>query len=600
MTKRFFAIFFAAAAAAALLITGFNAAVDPFGIFGDRLFSWWSYDMTQNPRTAKIGYLDRCHENYDAYIIGCSKTSSFPTDRLNELYGASFYNLMMYGGDLYDVEKTVEYVLEHYGAKHIVVNIGFDELCDYENESDDTKGNLHAKVDGSSLLRFYAKYLFANPEYALDKISAYVKNGFLVNENRVFCAETGVYDKSLRDVEPISSLDAYLEKYPDFETTHTAISSMPDTEACLASIARMKALCESRGASFTFIISPMYANDLDRYICGDLFDFLTRLADITDYWDFNGYTEVSFEPRWFYDTTHPRNAVVEMALAFMAGDKDAYVPDGFGVHVTSENAAELSRYVRPAQEPSVRNREVPVPVLMYHHISDTFQSAATVSSETFRAHMQALSDAGYHAVSFAQLIAYVDRGEALPESPIVITFDDGYSSNLEIAAPILADLGFCAEVAVIGESIGGGSEKLPHFSMEDARAWVEDGVLEIGAHSYGMHRTETRQGVYKMRGETEKAYVNAFTEDTQAVTSLIEDGLGVRPSVYAYPYGYHSDITEVILSQMGYRVTLTVQDGVNTIVRGLAQSLRSLKRHNVTEDMSPETLLADLKGLKAQ
>ena len=95
MTKRFFAIFFAAAAAAALLITGFNAAVDPFGIFGDRLFSWWSYDMTQNPRTAKIGYLDRCHENYDAYIIGCSKTSSFPTDRLNELYGASFYNLMM-------------------------------------------------------------------------------------------------------------------------------------------------------------------------------------------------------------------------------------------------------------------------------------------------------------------------------------------------------------------------------------------------------------------------------------------------------------------------------------------------------------------------
>ena len=214
--------------------------------------------------------------------------------------------------------------------------------------------------------------------------------------------------------------------------------------------------------------------------------------------------------------------------------------------------------------------------------------------------MQALSDAGYHTVSFAQLIAYVDRGEALPESPIVITFDDGYASNLEIAAPILAELGFCAEVAVIGESIGGGSEKLPHFSMEDARAWVEDGVLEIGAHSYGMHRTETRQGVYKMRGETEKAYVNAFTEDTQAVTSLIEDGLGVRPSVYAYPYGYHSDITEVILSQMGYRVTLTVQDGVNTIVRGLAQSLRSLKRHNVTEDMSPETLLADLKGLKAQ
>ena len=28
------------------LLGGLNLAVDPFGIFGDRLFSWYSYDMT--------------------------------------------------------------------------------------------------------------------------------------------------------------------------------------------------------------------------------------------------------------------------------------------------------------------------------------------------------------------------------------------------------------------------------------------------------------------------------------------------------------------------------------------------------------------------
>ena len=80
MTKRFFLLFLAAALLTAALLAGFNAAVDPFGVFGDRILSWWSYDMTQNPRTAKIGYLDRHWEEYDAYIIGCSKTSSFPTE----------------------------------------------------------------------------------------------------------------------------------------------------------------------------------------------------------------------------------------------------------------------------------------------------------------------------------------------------------------------------------------------------------------------------------------------------------------------------------------------------------------------------------------
>ena len=72
------------------LLGGLNLAVDPFGIFGDRLFSWYSYDMTLNPRAAKIAYLDRNHEKYDSYIIGCSSTSSYPVEQLNEYYDAAF------------------------------------------------------------------------------------------------------------------------------------------------------------------------------------------------------------------------------------------------------------------------------------------------------------------------------------------------------------------------------------------------------------------------------------------------------------------------------------------------------------------------------
>ena len=37
----------------------FNFLTDPFGVFGDRVLGWWSYNETNNPRTAKFSYLEQ-------------------------------------------------------------------------------------------------------------------------------------------------------------------------------------------------------------------------------------------------------------------------------------------------------------------------------------------------------------------------------------------------------------------------------------------------------------------------------------------------------------------------------------------------------------
>ena len=89
----------------ALLLSAFNVVTDPFGAFGDRYFTWWSYDETNNPRVAKMSYLRQHHDEYDSYIIGCSGTSSFPTAELDKYFDATFYNLIRYGADMLDVEQ---------------------------------------------------------------------------------------------------------------------------------------------------------------------------------------------------------------------------------------------------------------------------------------------------------------------------------------------------------------------------------------------------------------------------------------------------------------------------------------------------------------
>lgn len=168
----------------------FNIVVDPFGVFGDVFFDWYSYDMTNNPRVAKTTYLDKNHEKYDSYVIGCSSTSSFPVENLNKYFNAKFYNLIMYGADMLDVEKISKYIIDNYEVKNLVLNVYITNGSKYDEEEDNITRNLHAKVGGESKISFYSRYMFLNYQYALAKIKAKKEDTYLTKTFDVFNTET--------------------------------------------------------------------------------------------------------------------------------------------------------------------------------------------------------------------------------------------------------------------------------------------------------------------------------------------------------------------------------------------------------------------------
>ena len=87
----------------------YNVLIDPFGVFGDPVFDWYAYDMTQNPRVAKLAYLERHHGEYDSFVIGSSKVSSISCEELNGYLNARFYNMTWYGGKLGDELDAANY-----------------------------------------------------------------------------------------------------------------------------------------------------------------------------------------------------------------------------------------------------------------------------------------------------------------------------------------------------------------------------------------------------------------------------------------------------------------------------------------------------------
>jgi peptidoglycan/xylan/chitin deacetylase (PgdA/CDA1 family) len=80
-------------------------------------------------------------------------------------------------------------------------------------------------------------------------------------------------------------------------------------------------------------------------------------------------------------------------------------------------------------------------ILMYHgivrpHDAPWIDPRFSVSVSTFEAQMRFLRRRR-HVMSMTELVDKIERRDAISPGTVVITFDDGYRSTLEIAAPIL-------------------------------------------------------------------------------------------------------------------------------------------------------------------
>ena len=248
---------------------------------------------------------------------------------------------------------------------------------------------------------------------------------------------------------------------------------------------------------------------------------------------------------------------------------------------------------------------VEVPILMYHHLDETGNGSVTVTAETFEEHLILLRDAGYEAVSFDELIDYVDHGYELPEKPICIVFDDGYESVLTLALPLLCEYECKATVCVIGSSVGRDTYNgtdipiLPHFSKEDFKTFRDSGLVTVASHTYNMHQTPkyeddiVRRYAVPLPGESERHFRAVFDADYLAMKRM-----GCDMSIFAYPHGVHHELTEQLLTDYGVRVTLTTDAHVNTVTRGDAGSLHLLGRYNINEETDMTALLEGFAASK--
>lgn len=247
-------------------------------------------------------------------------------------------------------------------------------------------------------------------------------------------------------------------------------------------------------------------------------------------------------------------------------------------------------------------------VLMYHHFEDEENGFIFVSEDRFREQLTALKNEGYETITLQQLLAFVEENEPLPEKPLLITMDDGYASNLEIAAPILEELSMTATVFVVGISEGetyyahtGEVFENPHFSYADALPWIQRGVIDVQSHTYDFHQLESdgfsgRDGVLRKAEESLEEHIAELLADCQRFKASRDEKGMTELVAIAYPYGFYTpEIDKVLESE--FKLSFTTKETMNVVTQGELPTLRMLGRINVSGKYTGEFLVEKLGTL---
>ena len=264
----------------------------------------------------------------------------------------------------------------------------------------------------------------------------------------------------------------------------------------------------------------------------------------------------------------------------------------------AERTAEAEEAPAPRTAPSSQEGapvtyERQMPVLMYHHVVPDGQACneMTVTVGRLEQDLRWLAENGYETVLPRELAA----GESLPEKPILLTFDDGYHSNYDLAYPLLQKYQAKAAIAVMvfmPDNWAGG-----FLSWDMCREMTASGLVEIGSHGYAIHNLDQREGnfvpgqangVQRRTGESEDDFRRRVLEDLRLSHERIAAELGTAPSFFAYPFGKTDPDADAYLNAL---FPLTVVTGPGRYPADLSQGLHQLPRYTVTMKRPPWALL---------
>src|SRR6266850_5028863 len=228
-----------------------------------------------------------------------------------------------------------------------------------------------------------------------------------------------------------------------------------------------------------------------------------------------------------------------LALSFRACKKDEAATTTTGPNQSATAAsvtpgpsgspAGAKTAATPVITKPVIDQNAQVVIFGYHRFVNNVRRPDTeITPQAFEAQMQELKNKGISVIPMQDFLAWRRGEKAIPSKSAILTFDDGWKSQHEVAWPILKKFNYPVTLFIYTEGIRPG-----HFSGGESMSWdqlaeMRDAGIDIQGH------TATHSDLRKAYDKVAKKklspaeYEDWLQKEVAGSKQMIEQKLGVK------------------------------------------------------------------------
>jgi peptidoglycan/xylan/chitin deacetylase (PgdA/CDA1 family) len=198
-------------------------------------------------------------------------------------------------------------------------------------------------------------------------------------------------------------------------------------------------------------------------------------------------------------------------------------------------------------------------ILMYHAVGQPHQPAGKyiLPERQFKRQMAWLRKRDYRVISLENLISLRRENRLPPGRSVIITFDDGYKDNWEIAAHILRHYGFTATIFLVSRYVGKTNQwdREGELAGRQLLSWKEIQKMRQEGFSFGAHSRSHTYLTELAEGE--------LKSEIEGSSSDLQNQSGQPVTIFAYPNGKFNQEVIAALKNAGFLAACSSDSGVN-------------------------------------
>lgn len=196
-------------------------------------------------------------------------------------------------------------------------------------------------------------------------------------------------------------------------------------------------------------------------------------------------------------------------------------------------------------------RTLNIPIILYHNFNPTVPGSMTMTPQKFEAQLKLLKNNGFTFIPLTQAVEYLQGNRnTLPPKPVVLTADDGWESVYTYMYPIVKKYNIPVTLFIYPSSIS--NEK--HFLTWDQLTELKNtGLFDIQSHTYSHPNFKVTQ-----RHLSAAAYEHFVQKELTSSKQILENKLGSKITLLAWPFGIYNTYLENEAKKAGYQMAFTI------------------------------------------